>query len=277
MRIHSAIRQTNILILVFSFVFHLGCSVDSAKTHYMLAEKLWNDRKYGAAVGEFEKVTSKDPKGKLGLQALFRAASTQYLFLAQYGEAIRKFRTFVQMSSDASQVWEAQLQIGEILFFKTEQYEQAIQHYTVLLDENKTRQEAPEFLFRIAKSHFFLMQFNESLVAYEELINKYPASALVEKAFYEIGATQFTRGTGTPSGSFEEAKLAFERFIRRYPKSPLVADAKFGIASCLEEMDQLDEAYKGFEAIQKTYPSPSVIDVKLSRIRQRIFLRKTSR
>jgi TolA-binding protein len=62
---------------------------------------------------------------------------------------------------------------------------------------------------------------------------------------------------------------AFTRFMKRYPQSTLIPDAKFGIASCLEEMDQLDAAYHAFEELRSTYPSPNVIEVKLVRIRER--------
>src|SRR4051794_36759945 len=104
---------------IATFLF-AGCSLDSAKHHYLLAEKLWTDKNYAAAKVEFEKVIVKDRKGKLGVQALYRAAMTEALFLEQYEEATKKLRLFIQRSSDPQLVWEAKLQIGEILFSKLE-------------------------------------------------------------------------------------------------------------------------------------------------------------
>jgi TolA-binding protein len=257
--------------------------VDSAKNHYLLAEKLWNDKNYSAAVSEFEKVTAKDPRGKLGSQALFRSATTQFLFLSQYSDAVRKFKTFVQLSRDSRLSWEAQLHIGEILYSKTEQYDQAIVHYRELLKERPYHPESPEFLFRVAKSHFFLFQFSDAITTFEELMSRYPKSTLVEKALYGIGSTYLTRGeqySDDPNDgnqSYEMAKEIFEKFLKRYPKSPLVPEAQFGIASCLEELDQLQDAYEAFESLKKTYPAPDVIQVKLTRIRDRIHQRQASR
>src|SRR5690349_17986618 len=108
------------LLLITCPVLGLGGSVDSAKHHYLLGEKLWTDKSYSAAVSAFEKVMVMDPRVKFGLQATFRAASTQFLFLSQYGDAVRKFQSFIQMSGDPRLIWEAQLQIGEIFFSKTE-------------------------------------------------------------------------------------------------------------------------------------------------------------
>lgn len=259
--------------------FQLGCSVDNPKNRYVLAEKLWSDQKYAASVVEFEKVVQKDPKGTLGLQALFRAAATQALFLSQYGDALRNYNAFIQRSQDKAAVWDARLEVGEILFSKTEQYDLAIQHYQALLRDFSTVAEAPEFQFRIAKSHFFLRQFEDATFHYQKLIKQYPQSPLVERAVYELGLTAFTgaeqrspteRNLKSP---FQDAMAAFERFLKRFPQSKLAPEAKFGIASCLQELDRLDEATELYEEIKNSYPSPAVIEVKLARIKERKALR----
>lgn len=252
-----------------------GCSVDSAKSRYILAEKLWTDGKYAAAVSEFEKVTQKDPQGKLGLQALFRGAMTDTLYLNKQREALRKFRDYVERGGDPATAWEAQKQVGEILFAKAEQYDQAVQHYRALLKANAESPDTPLFLYRIAKGHFFLWQFDDAISTYRELLRKFPKSPWAEKGAYEIGLTLFTRGEQHPGGegpgmdTYEEAMDAYREFLHRFPKSELVPLAQFGIASCLEELDQLDAAYHQYEALRATYPSPQVIDIKLTRIRER--------
>ncbi len=251
-----------------------GCSVDSAKSRYLLAEKLYNDGKYSAAVNEFEKVVAKEPRGKLGLQALFRAAITQALYLNQYAEAVRKFRSYVEASQNPSAIWEAQRQVGEILFIKTEQYEQAISHYRGMLKLRPSAEEAPEMLFRIAKSHFFLYQFDEAIGAFQELVRKHPASRWAEQASFQMGVTYFTRAGRSGSAvsstdAFQESMDAYQRFLKRYPNSNWAPEAKFGIAACLEEMDQLDAAYHSYEALRTSYPSPKVIEIKLARIKER--------
>ena len=69
--------------------------------------------------------------------------------------------------------------------------------------------------------------------------------------------------------SYQEATEAYQAFIKKYPQSTLVPQARFGIASCLEELDQLDAAYQAYEALKDTYPSRNVIEIKLARIRER--------
>lgn len=256
-----------------------GCTSNSIKKQYLLAEKLWADGKYASAVLEFDKVSAKDSKGKLGTQALYRSATTQMLFLSQYAEAERKFKAYTEApGGEAEMAWDAQKQIGEILFAKTDQYDRAIQHYATLLKLRPETTEVPEFRYRIAKSHFFLWHFDDAVLTYRQIIAKHPGTTWAEKAAYEIGVTYFTRGErkdGTkdrdkPGGeAFQEAIEAFQGFVKQYPSSTLVPQAKFGVASCLEELDQLDAAYDAYESLKTTYPSPKVIAIKLARIRER--------
>jgi TolA-binding protein len=271
------------ILLGWSFLLGLGCSVDSARHHYVLAERLWGDKNYAAAVAEFERVITKDPSGGFGQQALYRAATTQALFLGQYVEAIKKFRDFIQLSSDTQLIRSAQTQIGEILFTHLENYEQSIVHYQTLFKVFPDSNESPAFLYRIAKSQFFLFQFDEALETYKRLIRQFPKTSWSEKAAFELGTSYFTRGKRqvvnfkSEPTDFEHAIEAYKKFIKLYPSSEVVPEARFGIASSLEEMDQLDEAYAIYSELRKTYPAPNVIEIKLIRIKERLAHRRTQK
>ncbi len=262
-------RWVTCLLGCLGAIWLAGCTSNSPKKHYVLAEKLWNDANYAAAVVEFDKVIAKDPQGKLGLQALFRSATTESLFLSRYDEAMRRFKLYGESpGAEPELAWEAKMQIGDIFYSKTGQYDRAIQQYQMLLKEKPAAPEAPEFEFRVAKSYFFLHKFAEAVSGYKDLIKRYPTSPWAEKASYEIGVAYFTSGE-QHSDVYEDAITAFESFIKRYPQSDLVPQARFGVASCLEELDQLDVAYKTYQSLKSTFPSPNVIEIKLARIRER--------
>lgn len=243
-----------------------ACSGNSAKSRYLLAEKLWSDEKYAAAVAEFEKVIQQDPKGKLGLQALFRAGMTETLYLGKHEDAVRKFNRFIEAVPEGESAWEARRQIGEILFSKTEQHDLSVLHYRSLLQARPQDPEAPFFQFRVARGLFLSGEYGDAISEYRELHRKYPDTEWGQRAVLEIGATYFTRGGADAP---QEAMDAYQRFLKLYPTSPWVPEAHFGIAQALEEMDQLDAAYAQYEALKDSYPSPKVIQIKLIRIRER--------
>lgn len=262
------------LSLLASQVALSSCSADNAKSRYLLAERLWAEGKYAASVLEFEKVVTKDPNGDLGLKALFRAGMTQAIYLNQHQEAVRKFQAFIENSQDPEAIWEAQKQVGDILFTKLEQHDQVILHYQDMLRKRPKTAEAPEFWFRVGRSYFFLWQFDEAKTVFERLIKNYKKSSWAEEAMYQIGVVSFTRAGRDESRfasneAFEDSIRAFEKFLRKYPNSARASEAIFGIANCLEELDQLDEAVEKYRAIATTYPSPKVIELKLERIRER--------
>lgn len=243
-----------------------GCSGNSPKSRYVLAEKLWTDGRYSAAVAEFERVIARDPQGGLGLQALFRAANTQALFLHQYEEAVRKFRLYIERSSDPDMIWEAYKQIGDILYSRSERYDAAISHYNELVTAYPKAAELAEYRFRIARAHFLLGRWDHAISSYQDLIRLHPKDPWSERAAFEIGMTDFTRGGPE---ACQRAIKTLNQFVIEHPRSQWRSEAEFGVAGCLEELDQLDAAYERYERIKSTYPSPKVIQIKMIRIRQR--------
>ncbi len=50
--------------------------------------------------------------------------------------------------------------------------------------------------------------------------------------------------------------------------------AIFGEAGCYEEHDDLDKAYELLGEIRDTYPVPSVVELKMKKIKRRKILRR---
>lgn len=252
-----------------------ACTSQNSKNRFLLAEKLWQEAKYTAAVTEYERVMQKEEGSELGLQAAYRAAMTETLFLNEHAQAIRKLNRIIDLNKESALAHEAQKQIGEILFSKLDQYEQSIVHYQRMIEFYPDDPHQPEYLFRMGKSQYFLTKFDESIQTYELLRKKFPASEWAPKALYEMGISAQTRGNqrqtqgGAANDSFKEAILRMNQFVAQYPKDELVPQAKFEIATCLEEMDQLDAASQAYQELKNSYPTPQVIEVKLKRIHDR--------
>lgn len=253
-----------------------SCSPQPAKKAYILAEKLWQEERYPAAALEFERVVRLDPDGKLGSQALYRLGMTQTLFLDQQVGAIRTFREFIRKNPEenAEGVWSSKVQIGEILFEKLKRYDEAIDHYSGLLNERPSAAEADEFQYRIAKGYFYLWKFDEAIQAFQSLMEKSTSLDWKERAEFEVIITKFTAAEQKPENKRDAIYLdladQFRKFLAQHPRSPYASQAKFHVAACLEEMDQLDQAYELYHALEDSYPSPNVIKIKLARIRERI-------
>lgn len=252
-----------------------SCSSKTSTKHYVLAEKLWQEGRYAAAVTEYEKVTRLDPGGKLGLQSVFRAAMTQMLFTQQYNEAIEKFQLYIRLAEPSQNVFEAKKQIAEIYYSKLQDYDQAIKQIKYIeKTETPPVNETIELKFRVAKSFFYLKKFDFAIQELNELISGYKNSHIEERALFEKAQT-LTTWASQKTEMYTKAHEALNEFLKKYPKSDNQVEALFLKASALEEQEKLDQALEIYESIKQTYASPKVILIKLTRIQERLAKKST--
>lgn len=242
----------------------------------MLAEKLWHEGNYSASVAEYERVIQKDEMSELGTMATYRAALTQTLFLNEDTAAIKKFSRIIDLHRDSPLAYEAYKQIGDILFMKLEQYEQAYSHYQRMLEVYPAEPHKAEIRFKMAKCLFHLVKLPEAKLAFEAVVKEFPETEWAEKSDFEVGNILVAdgnriQGQDTKAGSmrFKDAMQKFADFQKKYPSSPLAAQAKFEIGGIYEELEQLDAAQKTYEELKGAYPQPHLVELKLKRIQDR--------
>lgn len=271
-------RSRKLLFLLIGpvLILNSSCTSQNPRDRFLLAERLWQQKNYSAAVAEYEKVTQKDPSSELGIKAALRAAMTQTLFLNENLGALRKLNRIIETNRESPLAHEAYKQIGEILFLRLEQYEQAIQHYERMLDLYPNDPSKDEYMYRIGKSQFHLLRFEDSILTFRILASKYQTSEWGTRARFEIGVSEQIKGhqlqqkeARLANGAFKDAIKEFTAFIQAHPNDPLALEAKFEIGNCYEEMDQIDAAHKVFEEIRTLYPNRTVVELKLRRIAER--------
>lgn len=247
-----------------AFVYLSGCNAPTGKNHYVLAERLFSDHKYAAAVDEFKKIIDSDPRGPLAQQAMFRIAVIQHLYLESYLEAIKSFRQFAVLSQNAELVFQAEKSIGEIYFAKLEDYKMAVEQYKRLIEKYPDSKERDFFMLRMAKAYYGALDFTHAIETYRELIKQMPKSTLAPEAKYQIGNTYYTKG------ETESAIAAFRDVVASYPDSQQAVFAQFGIGNCYEEKENFDEALEIYTKILDKHPARNVVEAKIKRLRDRI-------
>ena len=243
-----------------------ACTRNSSKTYYVLAEKLFDEKKYDAAVKEFNKVVNDNPNTKLGEQALYRIAVIQYLYTNEYDKAIYSFETYRKISTDKDLEFSAAKSVADIYFSKLETYARSAEVYKELI-KKYPKKESDIFLFKLAKSKFYTLKFDEAISSFEELIKSYPQSNLVKESELQIANIYFTKGF------YEDAIENYLKVINKNKNTNYEVLAKFGLANSLAEMDDIDGAFKIYKQIVNTYPSKNVIELKMKKIRERKILK----
>ena len=250
------------LLLAFS-----GCNARSPETKFLLAEKLLEDKKYDAAISEFQDIVDKSPSSNLGLDAQLKIAQIQHLYLGRSQEAIDSYREFLDRAKDPARRREVERTLGDLQFHNFENYDEAIASYTKLVKEGPTSPDAEELIFRLGRAFFLKSQFSDAVKVFQFQMQHFPTGVLKWKAELEIGNAL------SGQAKYADAIKHFDAVIEGAPKAQRVL-AGFAKASCFEEQDDLDSAYEAFATIKEDYPAPTVVELKMQKIKRRKILRK---
>ncbi len=244
-----------------------ACNARSPETKFHLAERLLEDKKYEAAISEFQDIVDKSPASNLGQEAQLKIAQIQHLYLGRSQDAIDSYALYLKRSKDPAKKREVERTMGDLQFQSLENYNDAIEVYSKLVKESPASPDAEEIIFRLGRAFFLKAQFSDSIKIFQYQIRNFPNGELRWKAELEVG-----NALGG-MGKCKDAIKHFETISSDAPKQQRVL-AAFAKASCYEELDDLDNAYEIFSSIKDEYPTPTVVELKMQKIKRRKILRK---
>lgn len=243
-----------------------ACNANSPETKFQLAEQLREDKKYDAAVSEFQNIVDKNPNSPLGLEAQLKIAQIQHLYLGRSKEAVEAYRLYLKRTKDEGRKREIERTIADMQFQSFENYDEAIASYSKLIKENKKEEEREDLLYRFGRAFLLNGQFTDAAKIFAFQKTNFPYGKYAWRAELEMGnALSLQSKCG-------EAIKQYNKVIAGAPKEERVL-ASFAKAVCHEEQDELDEAYELFTKIKEDYPAPAVVELKLQKIKRRKILR----
>ena len=245
----------------------IACNANSPEIKYQLAEKLLEDKKYDAAIHEFQEVVDKLPSSTIGLDAQLKIAQIYQLYLGQPGEASTAYREFLKRNKDEVKKREIEKVLADLQFMNLENYGDAVQSYYKLLNDNPTHKEGEEILYKIGRSFFLRSRFVDAIKTFELLKGRFPTGDYFWKAELGIGHALSVQG------KCRDAIKQYDKITLKAPKEQKV-EALFSKAVCLEEEDDLDGAYEIFAGLKADYPAPSVVELKMLKIKKRKIVRQ---
>ena len=75
-------------------------------------------------------------------------------------------------------------------------------------------------------------------------------------------------------GKLPDAAAAYRLVIQDWPDSPYAVEASFGLATVLEEQEELLEALKILQELEGIYPKQDILKRKTDQVRERIEKKK---
>lgn len=242
-----------------------GCD-KSGESVYKQGDKLWEEGKYSEALEKYREVASKDPQGRLAADALYQMGNVYSLNLKDYQKAVAAYRRLVSTSPKSPFSPDAQKKIAEIYRDKYGDLKGAISEYQRFVDLYP--KEADRALFQMAQCHIIMRDFGKAREEFERILKDTPDIDYRDEVYYQIANSYYLEGTT------DKARQGFEDLQKRFPDSKFATDARFGIALSYEETGDLQEALDRLIQLKGVYPNQSVLELRITGIKERIEARK---
>lgn len=253
-----------VLVLFFGGLLYTTNRMESSlEDNFNKAGIAVGERQYQQALDYYEGIYRRNPTFHLAGQALYQSAEVKNLYLRRYPEALLDYLSLQKSYPDEYLlIRQAQLRIAEIYKNRQRDYLRAADEYRKALAlgvENPDR-----IQYEIADSYFRQEAYNRAVDAFAELRRNYPQSSLLAEAGYRV-ATVYSL-----LGESEAAIEHFREVMARWPASPYAIESRFGLASVLEERDNLAEALSLLHALRGEYSNAEALERKIEMLELRI-------
>jgi tetratricopeptide (TPR) repeat protein len=230
-----------------SFAKAMGMDISPSQEDqlaYQEAEVQFNNGSFPEAAQKFEDYLTHFPDGKYAVEAQFYKSEI-YFNQNNWAKAVTGYQA-VGDKAPNRYAEKALLQAARINFFYIKDYAQAAKDYARLKDFASTQENSMEAMRGLLRSQVELMQWSDALDNAKNLLNqKGIGSDDRELANLVIAKSLQTQG------QCGEA-LTYFRTVAELSKAAYGAEARYQIAECLFEQNQLKDAEKAaFEVINK--------------------------
>ncbi|WP_295790971.1 tetratricopeptide repeat protein [Mucilaginibacter sp.] len=228
-------------------------------TTYWMAEAMYEVRKYGESVENFEKFLDFDEARETGV---YNYANYALAYAAFYGEQYKKAATYFQKflqgeEKDPNTVNDAVTRLGDS-YFVMKSYDRAMEYYNRIIEKKSPGQDYA--LFQRGMIQGLQGAPDTKISTLTNLLNTYPNSDYADDASFEIAYTYFIKNDG------ETAKTGLQEMIKKYPSSSYVPRALVTIGIIDYNADRDDAAVESFKTVIKDYSSSDEAKMALKQV-----------
>lgn len=240
-----------------------GCNLSFANLEYKRGQKAEAAQDYREALKHFKKVMGREPESEMALSSAREAAKISYFEIRDFATAAEFYTHLVHFSRDEKERREAQKSIANIYFEKLNNYPKAIAEYNKLLILRGSKEEQVDYHFKIARSQFYLNEFQEALHEIESALK------ITENREEEFELKVFRANIDFNTRHLEAAIKTYEDLIRSFPEKAKAENIAMNLIVCYEEQDSFDKAINVLEEIRPTTKDKEFIDLKIKRLKDR--------
>jgi len=227
---------------------------------YWLAEAMFEVRKYGESVAQFEKFLVMPAAKKTDVYNYANYALGYSAFQHEsYSKAANYFERFLKGDDkDRNTVNDATLRLADS-YFVIRSYDASMQQYNKIIASNAPGEDYA--LFQRGMIQGLQGQNDAKISTHQSLVDKYPNSNYADDAGFEMAYTYFVKG------DLDRAKNDLSALIEKYPRSSYVPRALVTIGLVHYNQDNDNEALSTFQRVVKEYSTTDEAQLALESIK----------
>jgi len=230
-----------------------------ALTTYWMAEAMYEVRKYGESVQNFERfldlpdASSTDVYNYANYALAYAAFGDE-----QYKKAATYFQRFLQgPEKDTNTINDALTRLGDC-YFVLKNYATALDYYDRIIQRRSQGQDYA--LFQRGMIQGLQGSPDAKISTLTEVLNNYPKSDYADDASFEIAYTYYLRGDGAT------AKTDLQDMVQKYPRSSYVPRALVTMGLIDYNAGNDDQAIESYKKVISEYPSTDEAKLALKQI-----------
>lgn len=238
-----------------------------ALSTYWLAEAMYEVRKFGESVDNFEKFMRLPAAKKTEVYNFAHYALAYAAFEHEsYRKAATYFNRFLQGNEkDPNTINDAILRLADS-YFVLKDYDDALNYYNRIISYRTSSEDYA--LFQRGMIQGLQGQNDMKIATHKSLLEQFPKSNYSDDAGFEIAYTYFIKG------DFDIAKTDLTALIEKYPRSSYVPRALITIGLVELNQDQEDAALTTFKRVVTEYSTTDEAKLALESIKN-IYLQKS--
>ncbi len=251
-------------LLLAALLLSAAACADPARERFEGAEKELLAQKMETALAGFRSVAREHPQSRYAPAALLRQGDLYGAFYRNFPAALEAYDSLVFNYPKAPEVPRALLRTAEIHLL------QSMDAPSAARDLEKVRREFPRFegtdevLFLLARAYGASRDGDRQAAALSELMERFPESNRAAEgrwmlAYVFLGQRRYA-----------DADREFRKLLYLSADRGSTARARWGMAQCLEGMEDLPGAIVQYEALRGEWEDPQYVERKIERLRSRL-------
>ncbi len=248
-------------LLIFGLV--VGCTSPEQK-EMNEGRQAFAEGQFLVAVGHFERVVTRSPESKIGLEAAREAAKISFYDTKDFQKAIKFYQQLVLSSPDANERLLAQKQIVSICFDHLTDYQRAVIEINKLIVMIPDPKEKAEYKMKLARAYYYQNNFTQAQNETDEFLRTSPP------ADQKFDMTFLKGNIALAQKDMPTAIALFKGLLAEFPDRAVKDNVGLTLSVCYEEIKDFRSAIEVLEQLKSTHPMPEYIDIRIKRLQERL-------